>query len=310
MQIYETSLLFDIEDQELGIGAADVLDLEFRSPGSAHEAAITLTKLQTTVDFHTAAFGDSSVVTRGLDHVDECFPTSGRVRERVLDDLSRSKDTGLHGKETLERRRARAFPFLKNVVLTDGGHDFQKLVGLLGIGEVASEVFGCKTGGVRLNPDLKEVNLLLFVPVVFAVADASSSAGKLNVTTLQDLEVAHGIFVLQLAGDNVGEDLHFTVSVCAKAFAWVNPILIDDTERSERLEFRVPVVRERESVESLQPSVVGMSSFVTRTRDEFDLGVFGRQILSCGGGHGTNGDRRRFGDTRGQATEQWRIQRG
>lgn len=44
---------------------------------------------------------------------------------------------------------------------------------------------------VRERPDLEKVDLFGGVPVVFAVADASSSASHLQVASLHDLEVAY-----------------------------------------------------------------------------------------------------------------------
>jgi len=236
--------LLDVEKQKLSVRAADILNLDRVAARTENESAITFTKLKTTVDFHTIAFDRSRVVSAGLDQVEVTFPASRDVGERMDDGRAGGENRSFEGDEALDGGGARTFPGLENIVLANGSDDGDQFVRLLRVGEVSSEVLWSQVGGVRLSPNLEEVDLLLVVAVVLAVPDTGASAGELDIATFQDLEIPHAILVLEFTADDVGEDFHLTMSVSSEALAGLDPILVNDAEGSERSEPRFPIVGE------------------------------------------------------------------
>jgi hypothetical protein len=59
--------------------------------------------------------------------------------------------------------------------------------------------------------------------------------------------------LLELAIDDVGEDLKLPVRMCAKAGASCNAVFVDDPQATERAVGVVLIAREVERVERLQP---------------------------------------------------------
>jgi hypothetical protein len=51
------------------------------------------------------------------------------------------------------------------------------------------------------------------------VTNPSPTRSHLNIPSLHSLDVAHAVFMAELAGDNVREDLGLSVRMCGKAFA-------------------------------------------------------------------------------------------
>ncbi len=86
------------------------------------------------------------------------------------------------------------------------------------------------TFDVRLNPDLQKMRGLAFSVVELAVLHAGASAHALHIARGDALDVAHVVFVRQLARHHVADDFHVAVAVCAKAGAGRNAIFVDDAQ--------------------------------------------------------------------------------
>jgi len=91
----------------------------------------------------------------------------------------------------------------------------------------------------------------------------------LDGTPSKNLGVTHGVFVFEFARDNVGEDLKFTVRVCAEPCTWCYAIFIDDTQGAILLVGKVLVRCKGERVESFEPAVVGVAAFFATTGNKF-----------------------------------------
>ena len=76
------------------------------------------------------------------------------------------------------------------------------------------------------------------------MSDASPGTGELNVTSLEDLEVAHRVLVLEFAAYDVTEDFHLAVAMSAEALVGFNAVFIDNAKVTKVLIFGVVVVGE------------------------------------------------------------------
>lgn len=83
---------------------------------------------------------------------------------------------------------------------------------------------------VGLYPDLQEVDGFVGRGVELAVLDAGAGGHVLEVTGADDAAVAHGVFVFELAGEDVGDDFHVLVGVGAEAFGGHDDVVVDDAE--------------------------------------------------------------------------------
>jgi hypothetical protein len=115
---------------------------------------------------------------------------------------------------------------------------------------------------VRLDPDLQEMHELAIRGVVFAVANAGARAHALHVARPDHGAVAHRILVRQRALEDVADDFHVAVAVGAEALARLDAVFVDDTQRPEAHVPGIVVVRERKSVEGLEPAVLGQPAFL------------------------------------------------
>ncbi len=76
------------------------------------------------------------------------------------------------------------------------------------------------------------------------MSDTSSGAGELDIASLEDLEVAHRVLVLEFAAYDVTEDFHLTVAMSAEALVGFNAVFIDNAKVTKVLIFGVVVVGE------------------------------------------------------------------
>src|SRR6266576_6801569 len=80
------------------------------------------------------------------------------------------------------------------------------------------------TLAVRHNPDLQEVHRFCLRVIELAVADTGARGHDLHVTWSDDRSGTDAVLVLEGAFQNVGNDLHVTVSVGAKPLSWADPV--------------------------------------------------------------------------------------
>jgi hypothetical protein len=114
---------------------------------------------------------------------------------------------------------------------------------------------------VRHEPDLQQMNRLIFRGVELAVRDAAARTDALDVARAHDGGVAHRIAMLQRALDDVGDDFHVAMRVHAKALAGSNEVLVDDAQRLEMRVARIMIIRKAEGVIGIQPTVIGVAAF-------------------------------------------------
>jgi hypothetical protein len=97
-----------------------------------------------------------------------------------------------------------------------------------------SEVLRFEAGLIWQRPNLQEVDRdpdmsawihladkddILLVGVELRVTDSSTTRSHLHISPLHSLDIAHAVFMTQLAGDDVREDLSLSVRMCGEAFA-------------------------------------------------------------------------------------------
>ena len=80
--------------------------------------------------------------------------------------------------------------------------------------------------------------------------------------SLDDAAIAHRIAMLQLAGEDVADDLHVAVRMRAEAHAGQDEVVVDDTQAAEAEPLRVVIVREAEGEIAVQPTVVDVAAFI------------------------------------------------
>src|SRR6266550_6346027 len=93
--------------------------------------------------------------------------------------------------------------------------------------------------------------------IELAVADTGARGHDLHVAWSDDRSGTDAVLVLEGAFQNVGDDLHVTVSVGAKPLSWADPVFVDDPQRSVAHVLRIVVVAERKRVPTIKPPEVG-----------------------------------------------------
>jgi len=66
-----------------------------------------------------------------------------------------------------------------------------------------------------------------------AVVYSSASGSQLDVTTLQDFDVSHRVFVFKLSCYNISEYFKLAMAVGSETGTWFNTIFIDHTKGSK-----------------------------------------------------------------------------
>jgi hypothetical protein len=120
--------------------------------------------------------------------------------------------------------------------------------------ELARLVRRLQSPHVGLRPDLQEVAVFVLVAVVLGVADAGSRGSELDFAAAQVLEVAHRVFVLELAVDDVRPDEELGVRVRAEARAALDAVFVYHAQGAEVFVFGVVVAGEGEGVEGVEPT--------------------------------------------------------
>lgn len=115
------------------------------------------------------------------------------------------------------------------------------------------------------------MHILLGVSVILRVSDPSPRARELYFSSSQLLEVAHAVFMLELAVDDVGPDEEFGVRVGAKTGTTFHSVFIDHSKRSKLSVLRIVVRCEGEGVVGIEPAMVGVTSSVPWSFRDFEV---------------------------------------
>src|ERR1700676_1999480 len=94
---------------------------------------------------------------------------------------------------------------------------------------------------------------------------SGAGAHALHVAHANDRAVADGVLVLELALEDVGDDLHVAVPVLAEALSGGDAVVVDDAQRAVCDPGRVVVIGERERVVAFQPAVIEIATLGTMT---------------------------------------------
>ena len=78
----------------------------------------------------------------------------------------------------------------------------------------------------------------------------------------EDRAVAHAVLVLELALEDVGDDLHVLVRMAAEALARRDAVFVHHAQAAEPHVGGIVVGREGECVVGVEPAVVGVAAFV------------------------------------------------
>src|SRR5438128_312742 len=97
--------------------------------------------------------------------------------------------------------------------------------------------------------------------VEFAVANAGAGRHHLHVAGPNHRAGADAVLVLERAFENVRDDLHVAMPVCAEPLPRAHPVLVDDAQRPEAHLFWIVIVTERERVPAVEPPEVGGAAF-------------------------------------------------
>jgi hypothetical protein len=110
------------------------------------------------------------------------------------------------------------------------------------------------------DPNLEKVDWFGGRGVELRMSDSGSGGHVLEFTGLDDATIAHGVLMLELAGNDVGNDFHAGVRMFAKALVGSDGIIIDHAEGLEPREGRVIVITEGKGVPGVEPAVIGVEA--------------------------------------------------
>ncbi|MNT36774.1 hypothetical protein D3C72_1728790 [compost metagenome] len=79
---------------------------------------------------------------------------------------------------------------------------------------------------IRVHPNLKKLDYLIGVFIIFTVYDARSGAHDLNISLPDNGFVTHAVFMLQITFQRDTDDFHIVVRVFAKTSSFSHHIII------------------------------------------------------------------------------------
>ena len=98
--------------------------------------------------------------------------------------------------------------------------------------------------------------------IEFAVLHARSGRHTLHIARANDRAVTHAVTVLERAVDDVGNDLHVTMTMHAESLRRLDTILVDHAQRAEAHMLGVIVTAERKRVPGVEPAHVDGATLV------------------------------------------------
>src|SRR5215469_12469138 len=95
---------------------------------------------------------------------------------------------------------------------------------------------------IRHNPDLQEVHRVARRWIELAVHHSRPGGHILELAWANYSSVAHGILVLELAAQDVRNDLHVTMGMSIKTTARADDVIVDDPQGPEAHMLRIVIV--------------------------------------------------------------------
>src|SRR5215217_98030 len=97
--------------------------------------------------------------------------------------------------------------------------------------------------------------------ILLAVSDAGSGSHALHVSRSNNRTVAHAVFMLERAFENVGDDFHVAVPMRRKTAAGSHEVFIDYAQRAKAHVAGIVVLVERKRVISVEPPMIEVPAF-------------------------------------------------
>ena len=91
---------------------------------------------------------------------------------------------------------------------------------------------------------------------------AGTGGHVLEFTSADHAAIAHGVFVLDGAADDIADDFHVAVRVRPETHARHHEVIVDDAQAAVTHPARIMILREAERVITIQPTVIGVASFI------------------------------------------------
>ena len=287
-------LSIDVKDKELGVLRAGVVEGELALLRSPDEGTVTLADgCPSKLD--RCASSRAGVVAGGLDEV--YVDLRVRPRHVVGDALARRQNALVDRQCRVDGCRSRCLALYVHTRRPSRCDDAKEVVPLLGVGKVPGKVLGWEAALGRAGPDLQEVNLAVAVGHL-AMCDTSTRGGELDIATLHDLDVAHGVAVLEGTGNRHREDFEFAVRMCSESFIRCHSVFVEDAQAAELHKTVILVTAERcqldcykskkkytpcegPSVERLEPAVVGVTTLMAGADDDLEVARSRQRDLRC-----------------------------
>src|ERR1019366_5128590 len=111
------------------------------------------------------------------------------------------------------------------------------------------------------------------------MANATPRGHALPVSRKNHRASAQAVFVLKLARQDIGNDLHIVMGMRRETAAGRNPIFIDHAQRAEAHPLRIGVIVKTESMARLQPAVVAAATLIARSDGHHRCSLLVRESL-------------------------------
>src|SRR5579862_7350735 len=126
-------------------------------------------------------------------------------------------------------------------------------------------------GSLGLNPDLQQMHFFRRRRIKFAMANAAACSHALSIARENDRTGSEAVFVLKLAFENIGDDLHVAMRMSGKSGVRRDVVFVDDAQRAKSHPLGIPVIGKAESMFGVEPTVVSSTTFGGGTNRNHDL---------------------------------------
>src|SRR5712664_1998766 len=150
------------------------------------------------------------------------------------------------------------------------GGDQAKLAPLLNFGKTFLLVARFVPLLVGENPYLQQMHRFGCGRIRLAVPDATAGAHALPVARQDHRPRAQAIFVFELAGKDIGDDLHIAMGMSGKPAFGRDPIFVNDAQRAETHPFGVGIVAKAKRMVGFQPAVIAAATLIAASDANHD----------------------------------------
>ena len=97
--------------------------------------------------------------------------------------------------------------------------------------------------------------------------DTCSRRHRLDFIGSENVSLAHAVAMEKVAVEHVGDDLHVAMCMRAETLSRLDAIVVDHPQGTKSHVFGIVVVGEGKREVGVQPSPIGMSSFITLSEE-------------------------------------------